>query len=57
MGWNVVDFDLSVLARIAQRVRHPFELGRDAGFARASGAGFSAAAASIPGRLVPTVSI
>ena len=27
-GWNIVDFDLSVLARIAARVGHPFDLGR-----------------------------
>ena len=33
-GWNVVDFDLTVLARIAKRVRHPFEFGRDIGAVR-----------------------
>ncbi len=53
-GWNVVDFDLSVLARIAQRVRHPFELGRDAGALRVRPARgyFGSGSASIPGRLV-----
>ena len=53
-GWNVVDFDLSVLARIAQRVRHPFELGRDAGGLRVRPARgyFGSGSASIPGRLV-----
>jgi DNA polymerase-2 len=53
-GWNVVDFDLSVLARIAQRVRHPFELGRDAGALRIRPARgyFGSGSASIPGRLV-----
>ena len=53
-GWNVVDFDLSVLQRIAQRVRHPFELGRDAGGLRVRPARgyFGSGSASIPGRLV-----
>ena len=30
-GWNIIDFDLTVLQRIAARVRHPFVLGRDSG--------------------------
>jgi len=53
-GWNVVDFDLSVLARIAQRVQHPFELGRDPGALRIRPARgyFGSGSASIPGRLV-----
>ena len=53
-GWNVVDFDLTVLARIAHRVRHPFELGRDAGGLRVRPARgyFGSGSASIPGRLV-----
>ena len=53
-GWNVVDFDLSVLARIAQRVRHPFELGRESGTLRIRAARgyFGSGSASIPGRLV-----
>ncbi|MDH3452096.1 MAG: DNA polymerase II, partial [Gammaproteobacteria bacterium] len=53
-GWNIVDFDLSVLARIAKRVRHPFELGRDIGALRIRPAQgyFGSGNASIPGRLV-----
>ncbi|HTK97110.1 MAG TPA: 3'-5' exonuclease, partial [Pseudomonadales bacterium] len=53
-GWNVVDFDLSVLAKIAQRVRHPFELGREPGGLRMRPARgyFGSGSASIPGRLV-----
>ena len=53
-GWNIVDFDLAVLARIASRVRHPFDLGRDAGPIRLRKAEgyFGSGQASIPGRLV-----
>ncbi len=53
-GWNIVDFDLSVLARIAERVRHPLELGRDPGAVRIRPAQgyFGSGQASIPGRLV-----
>jgi len=53
-GWNIVDFDLTVLARIASRVRHPFDLGRDAGPIRLRKAEgyFGSGQASIPGRLV-----
>ena len=53
-GWNVADFDLTVLARIAQRVRHPFELGRDVGSLRMRPARgyFGSGSASIPGRVV-----
>lgn len=53
-GWNVVDFDLSVLCRVANRVRVPLRLGRDAGEVRlrASDGWFGSASASIPGRLV-----
>ena len=53
-GWNIVDFDLAALARIAARVRHPFDLGRDAGsirLRRPEGY-FGSGQASIPGRLV-----
>ncbi|HEY6484529.1 MAG TPA: DNA polymerase II [Steroidobacteraceae bacterium] len=53
-GWNIIDFDLTVLQRIAERVGHPLELGRDAGalrIRRAEGF-FRGAQASIPGRLV-----
>ncbi len=28
-GWNTIDFDLTVLQKIALRLRHPLELGRD----------------------------
>src|SRR5512134_471310 len=53
-GWNIVDFDLTVLARIAARVRHPLDLGRDAGPMRLRKAEgyFGSGQASIPGRLV-----
>ncbi len=53
-GWNVVDFDLSVLARVAARVRHPLQLGREAGALRIRPARgyFGSGNASIPGRLV-----
>ena len=53
-GWNVIDFDLGVLARIAARTRHPFELGRDAGRLRLRAAEgyFGSGQASVPGRLV-----
>ncbi|MEZ5558652.1 MAG: DNA polymerase II [Pseudomonadales bacterium] len=53
-GWNVIDFDLTVLAKIAARVRHPFRLGRDDGALRIRSAEgyFGSGQASIPGRLV-----
>ena len=53
-GWNVIDFDLSVLARIAARLRHPFEFGRDRGKLRIRKAQgyFGSGQASVPGRLV-----
>jgi len=53
-GWNTIDFDLTVLQRIAARVRHPFNLGRDAGALRLRKAEgyFGSGQASIPGRLV-----
>jgi DNA polymerase II len=53
-GWNIIDFDLSVLQRIAERVRHPFALGRDAGALRIRKAQgyFGSGQASIPGRVV-----
>ena len=53
-GWNIVDFDLTALARIAARVRHPFDLGRDAGpiRLRKPEGYFGSGQASIPGRLV-----
>ena len=53
-GWNVVDFDLRVLSRIAGRLRCPFELGREPGALRIRPARgyFGSGQASIPGRLV-----
>jgi DNA polymerase-2 len=53
-GWNIVDFDLTALARIAARLRHPLILGRDSGAMRIRKAEgyFGSGQASIPGRLV-----
>ncbi|MEP7248098.1 MAG: DNA polymerase domain-containing protein, partial [Gammaproteobacteria bacterium] len=53
-GWNTIDFDFTVLQRVAARVRHPFILGRDAGAIRIRKAEgyFGSGQASIPGRLV-----
>jgi DNA polymerase-2 len=53
-GWNTIDFDFTVLQRIAKRLRHPFALGRDSGeirIRRAEGY-FGSGQATIPGRLV-----
>lgn len=53
-GWNVIDFDLSVLARVAERVGRPLHLGRDDGalrIRRAEGY-FGSGSANLPGRLV-----
>lgn len=53
-GWNVIDFDLTVLARIATRCGIPLNLGRDDGGIRIRPAQgyFGSGSASIPGRLV-----
>ncbi len=53
-GWNTIDFDFTVLQRIAARLRHPFQLGRDAGPMRIRKAEgyFGSGQASVPGRLV-----
>ncbi|HKQ30805.1 MAG TPA: DNA polymerase II [Burkholderiales bacterium] len=54
-GWNIVDFDLSVLQRIAVRVEHPFNLGREAAGSlriRKAEGYFGSGSAAIPGRLV-----
>ena len=53
-GWNIIDFDLTVLQRIALRLRHPFSLGRDSGAIRIRKADgyFGSGQATIPGRLV-----
>jgi DNA polymerase-2 len=53
-GWNTIDFDFTVLQRIASRLRHPFNLGRDVGALRIRKAEryFGSGQATIPGRLV-----
>lgn len=53
-GWNVIDFDLTVLEKIAARLRHPLRLGRDPGAMRLRKAEgyFGSGQAAIPGRLV-----
>ncbi|MCY3620903.1 MAG: DNA polymerase II [Gammaproteobacteria bacterium] len=53
-GWNVIDFDLNVLNRIAKRVRLPLDIGREAGAVRVRSAQgyFGSGQATIPGRLV-----
>jgi DNA polymerase II len=53
-GWNVIDFDLAVLQRVAARLNHPFVLGREPGALRLRKAEgyFGSGQASIPGRLV-----
>jgi len=53
-GWNIIDFDLTVLQGIAERVGHPFPLGRDVGKIRIRKAEgyFGSGQASVPGRLV-----
>ena len=53
-GWNIVVFDLAVLARVATRVAHPLQLGRDPTpmrLRRPEGY-FGSGQAYIPGRLV-----
>ena len=53
-GWNIVDFDLTALDRIAARLRHPLALGREPGGMRIRKAEgyFGSGQASIPGRVV-----
>ena len=53
-GWNTIDFDLTVLERIAARLHHPFNLGRETGPVRIRKAEgyFGSGQASVPGRLV-----
>jgi DNA polymerase-2 len=53
-GWNTIDFDFTVLQRIAARTRHPFEIGRDAGAIRLRKPEgyFGSGQASVPGRVV-----
>ncbi len=53
-GWNVIDFDLNVLARVAARTKAAFQLGRWPGAPRIRPAKgyFGSSRADIPGRLV-----
>ena len=53
IGWNVIDFDLTVLQRVASRLNHPLLLGREPGAMRLRKAEgyFGSGQASIPGRL------
>jgi DNA polymerase-2 len=53
-GWNIIDFDLTVLQKVATRLRHPFQLGRESGAIRIRKAEgyFGSGQATIPGRLV-----
>ncbi len=53
-GWNVIDFDLSFLAKVAQRVKFDLQLGRERGTLRIRPAEgyFGSGSANIPGRLV-----
>lgn len=53
-GWNVIGFDLSVLAKVATRVRYDLQLGRVAGDMRIRPAEgyFGSGSATIAGRLV-----
>jgi DNA polymerase-2 len=53
-GWNIIDFDLSVLERIAARLRHALDLGREPGAMRLRKAEgyFGSGQATITGRLV-----
>jgi DNA polymerase II len=53
-GWNTIDFDLTALQKIAARVRHPLNLGRDSGAIRIRKAEgyFGSGQASVPGRVV-----
>ena len=53
-GWNIIDFDLSVLERIAARLNHPLNIGREPGEMRIRKPEgyFGSGQASIIGRLV-----
>lgn len=51
-GWNVVDFDLNVLATVARRARLPLALGRGGGALRLRPAARGGLHAEIPGRVV-----
>lgn len=53
-GWNVIDFDLAVLERMASRLRIPLDLGRGAGGMRIvrTRSGRGSSRALVPGRVV-----
>ena len=53
-GWNIIDFDLSVLEKIALRVGHTLDLGREPGAMRIRKAEgyFGSGQATLPGRVV-----
>lgn len=53
-GWNVIDFDLTVLANIATKVRYDLQLGREQGRMRIRPAEgyFGSGSVMLPGRLV-----
>ena len=53
-GWNIIDFDLSVLEKIARRVGYALNLGREPGAMRIRKAEgyFGSGQATLPGRLV-----
>ncbi len=53
-GWNVIDFDVAVLDRVARRVSYDLQLGRGPGNLRIRPAQgyFGSGQANIPGRLV-----
>lgn len=53
-GWNVIDFDLAMLAKFARRLDVAFELGRGPGAMRLRAAEgyFGSSSVTIPGRIV-----
>ena len=53
-GWNIIDFDLSALARVAARTKAGFQIGRWPGTPRIRPARgyFGSSRADVPGRLV-----
>ncbi len=53
-GWNVIDFDLAVLSRLAEAHGVPLSLGRGAGSLRIQSApsGYSGSRATVPGRVI-----
>ncbi|MFO0572917.1 MAG: DNA polymerase II [Polyangia bacterium] len=53
-GWNVIDFDLAVLQKVAQRVGVPLRLGRDGSepYLRPARSFFASSAAELTGRVV-----